>query len=49
MLLILRFKGRRGLPATKCILWKEKSKAPLGRALGGLRIGTGKWFMAGGD
>lgn len=48
-LLILSFKGRRELLATKCILWKERSKDPLGRALGGLRIGTGKWFMACGD
>lgn len=45
--LILSFRGRRGLPATKCTLLKARSKAPSERASGGSRTSTLKSCMAG--
>lgn len=48
-LMILSFKGRRGLLAIKCIVLKVKWKGLSGKASGGLKIGAHKWCMDGGD
>ena len=47
--LILSFRGGRGLPAIRCILWKAKSRAPSGRASDGLSISIPRLFTAGRD
>lgn len=49
LLMIQSSKGRRGLLAIKSTLLKAKSKALLGRALGGLKISILKLFMGGDD
>lgn len=49
ILVILNFKGRKGLLAIKSILLKVKLKGPSEGALGGLKISIHRWFMDGGN
>lgn len=45
VLVILSFRGRRGLQDIKSTLLKENSKGPLGRASDGLKISIPMLFM----